>query len=302
MVKQISLDSLMDNIEFMKSLYDIVRITDPITKKVLTYIGEEISEEDTVCYDFWNQGRICENCISIRAYNQKETLVKIEYNGEKIMMVTASPVAVEDKVIVLELLKDITNKGIVENAETKSIVEIRELLNKKNDLVLRDPLTKAYNKRYINERLPFDLVDTLIKEEYLTVFMADIDFFKKVNDTYGHVAGDYVLQKFVQKLSSCLREHIDWIARYGGEEFLICIRNIEMDNSYMLAEEMRKAVEDMNIEYKNQLIKITASFGGITLYKTKMDLDCIIDMADKNLYMAKNSGRNKTVITEVFHE
>lgn len=300
MTKQITLEWLMDNIEFMKNLYDIVRIVDPSTKKVLKYTGEKVIEENTVCYDFWNKGKVCENCISIRAYNKKETLIKIEYNGEKIMMVTATPIEVEGKVIVLELLNDITNKGVVENVETKSVVEIGELLNNKNDLIVIDPLTKAYNKRYINERLPFDLADTLIKKEYLTIFLVDIDFFKNVNDTYGHVAGDYVLQELVAKLSSCLRKHVDWIARYGGEEFLICVRNADMDNSYIFAEKMRKAVEDMSIEYKNQLIKITASFGGVTLYKTKMDLDCIIDMADKNLYIAKNLGRNKTVITKVY--
>lgn len=299
MTKQINLDSISDNIEFMKNFYDIVSIVNPVRKKVLNYIGEKIKEEDIACYEFWNRNTACKNCISMRAYNEKETLVKIEYNGEKVMLITASPIEVENGIIVLELLTDITKKGIVENIETKSRVEISRLLNNKNELMVKDPLTKAYNKRYINERLPFDLVDTLIKEEYLTVFIADIDFFKKVNDTYGHVAGDYVLQKFLEKLSSCLREHIDWIARYGGEEFLICLRNVDMDNSYILAEKMRKAVEDMNIEYKNQLIKITASFGGVTLYKKKMDLECIIDMADKNLYIAKNSGRNKTVITEV---
>jgi len=124
--------------------------------------------------------------------------------------------------------------------------------------------------------------------------MFDIDFFKKVNDNYGHQAGDEVLKYIVAKSKSCIRD-TEIIARYGGEEFMILLPNTKIDNAIVLAERIRSQLEMGYCEYNNSKINVTASFGvtGLEIYSAGLSVDTLIKAADKALYSAKSSGRNK---------
>ena len=166
-----------------------------------------------------------------------------------------------------------------------------------NDTAIRDELTGMYNRRYINERLQLDINDSMISNKPLCVVMADLDFFKDVNDNYGHVVGDWVLKDFAQILSSSVRSDSDWVGRYGGEEFLIVLRNTDGNSAFEVIEKIRKLVQENVFEYKDIKIKITSSFGGYIIMNEKITIDELINRADKNLYSAKNSGRNKTIIS-----
>jgi diguanylate cyclase (GGDEF)-like protein len=184
---------------------------------------------------------------------------------------------------------------LIPNIKGKSITEINKIINKMKDEINKDVLTNTYNRRYMEERLLVDICDAANENQPISVILADIDFFKNVNDTYGHLAGDYVLKEFVNIAKKNIRRTTDWIARYGGEEFLIVLLNTNENLAYKIAEKVRKAIENTTIQYKCNNINITASFGAYTLYTGKMTCEQLIDYADKNLYMAKNSGRNKTI-------
>lgn len=123
--------------------------------------------------------------------------------------------------------------------------------------------------------------------------MIDIDNFKKVNDIYGHIAGDKVLKE----VSNVIRKSIsneDILGRYGGEEFIAIIKD-EINNYKDIIERIRRNIEELNINVNNKLIKVTSSIGVKNFNFNKMTLEENISLVDKSLYEAKNSGKNRVV-------
>jgi len=289
---------IINQLKLFNNLYDLVRVVDPLSKKICHYDNNKISISDESCYGIWKNNEFCKNCISMRAYNEKTTFVKIEYNKERLLMVTAFPVSASDRTYIVEFAKDITETGVIENFPEKSIGEIDDIVAKMNALVVKDELTDIYNRRYINERLPISMIQNLTTKKPLSIIMLDIDHFKKVNDTYGHIAGDYVLKEFAQLIKNSLRKDQDWVARYGGEEFLVVLDNVNSDIAYNIAETIRKKIENHKFQYEDKWIPITSSLGLCTLTENLNTLEAFIGSADKNLYKAKNSGRNVTIKTD----
>ncbi len=300
-MKAMSYDELLDKVDFINSLYDSVRIVDPVEKKVLTD-GETFDlstlsedEEHSTCHDIWKSGSVCTNCISMRAYNEGESFIKIEYNGEKPYIVTALPVNLKNRTVVLELLTEVKKPEIIGDFSDSKESEIRRMLEARNMELVTDPLTGIFNKRYIQERLPHDMLESGLSGQPLTLVMADIDYFKKVNDCHGHLAGDFILAKFAGLLKNSLRPDTDWVARYGGEEFLIVMNKTGSDTALEIIEGLRKAIEAEDNVYQGKDIKITSSFGMHTLTGDEIDVDTLVQRADRNLYAAKEAGRNKVV-------
>lgn len=196
------------------------------------------------------------------------------------------------------MLKEISENQKITNQSIKEENFIDNILYEMNEKIIKDELTGIYNKRYINERLPVDINKNIEKESPLAVFMGDIDFFKNVNDKYGHLIGDKVLSDFAKLIQSNIRKDTDWIGRYGGEEFLIVLNNTNLDNGHKIVEKIRELVENRTFQYGDMSIKITVSFGGHILKNKKMSIEELISIADKNLYYAKMNGKNRTVLSE----
>ncbi|MDD2371283.1 MAG: GGDEF domain-containing protein [Firmicutes bacterium] len=295
-MEEIGIDEILNKLDIFEKSYEIIRIVDPVMKKVLTNNKNPVPKLDFNCFDFWGNSKVCDNCISIRSYNDNKTYVKFEYTENSIFLVTAIPYEFNGRRVVIELLKDATDSLVLNINEDglgeKS--EIYELINNMNKGATRDPLTGLYNRRYINEKLPLDIINMLLSDHNLSVIMADIDFFKNVNDTYGHLAGDDVLKIFAQTLLGSISRSSDWIARYGGEEFLICLPGANQAVAIKIIEGMRKAVEDKEMIFGENKLKITASFGICSLKPTNLDsMESMIKMADEKLYLAKENGRNR---------
>lgn len=190
---------------------------------------------------------------------------------------------------------DIELKSPTPNFSDSSKTDMISMINRMNEAIIKDSLTKAYNRRYIEERLLIDVFNATNEDHPISIILADIDHFKSVNDQYGHLAGDEVLKEFV-KISKCfIRKNTDWIARYGGDEFLVVLVNADEHVAGMVAEKIRRAVEKTILNYNQSDICFTASFGTYTVHSKKMTCDQLISQADKNLYTAKKEGRNKTV-------
>ena len=289
--------SLINNNEVFDKISDIARIVDPLHKKVLEIKNDEINFSSYHCFDFWCNDKICDNCISIRAYNNSETYVKIEYTKDKAFMITAIPYNLPDRRVVIEILKDITNSIIFDAADwvdSNEINAIHSLIDSMNKLAFCDDLTGLYNRRYIMEKLPVDLLNNSLLKTEMCVIMMDIDYFKIVNDTHGHLAGDVALKKIADIISGCIRRSNDWIARFGGEEFFICMPGADIETAISTTELMRKSIENAAIMYNDNEIKLTASFGIHNLKSSDaQSVDELLKHADQKMYLAKNNGRNR---------
>ena len=291
--------TLLSQLTSFDKMYEQVRFVDPVKKEVLFVKHknqEEIIPVLESCFGIWGKGEGCKNCISMRAYNGNDTVIKIETSSDEIIMVTAIPVTIEDRMVVVELLKNVTKSMILGDRELTESLEIKRLLDQANIAAVTDELTQIYNKRYIIERLPVDMLKSHLEKQPISLLMADIDHFKKVNDTYGHLAGDFILKEVAGILGKNTRQGVDWIARFGGEEFIVCLTNTDKKIAGVIADRMRKAIEDTVFSYNGEKIKLTSSFGLYTITSEEMiDYETLIHRSDKKLYEAKKSGRNKVV-------
>jgi len=175
---------------------------------------------------------------------------------------------------------------------TKDLLISNEKLK---SLANTDTLTALNNRRYFFEIGNKLLAMARRQKKPLIVLMCDIDFFKKINDKYGHAVGDDVLVSFAETVSPLLREG-DVFARIGGEEFALINFDSELDDSVALAERIRQAVANIKLELAGETIQFTISFG-IASYQTENEnIDDILQKADVKLYQAKESGRNKICV------
>lgn len=177
------------------------------------------------------------------------------------------------------------------------VISNLRLLESLNNMASVDTLTKVYNRRYLEKYLEEQIEISKENNLHLSVIMLDIDFFKRFNDTYGHDAGDYVLMHFADTLKFNVRES-DVVSRYGGEEFVVVLPGTDLHGAYSVAEKLRKKVEDMSLTaISNEAPpKITCSLGISSYPLHGNNIDKLIQSADKALYKAKNSGRNRTCI------
>ncbi|MFO0596597.1 MAG: GGDEF domain-containing protein [Myxococcaceae bacterium] len=163
----------------------------------------------------------------------------------------------------------------------------------------RDGLTRIFNKKYFLDTLRKEFAYCLRHRVPLSLVMFDIDHFKKINDTYGHPAGDYVLQKVAAKVSETVRQE-DLFARYGGEEFALMLRESAADKSIRCAERCRRAVDGSEFVFNGTPIRVSISLGVATVLDSDFaQPEDLIAAADKYLYRAKKGGRNRVDAMEI---
>lgn len=161
-------------------------------------------------------------------------------------------------------------------------------------MVAVDSLTELYNRRYFDNHLPRMIEDSLKKSKPLSFILLDIDFFKKVNDTYGHLSGDEVLKKIAKMI---IVRPTDLVARYGGEEFAIVMPNTTIQKAANIAERIRKDIEAHKFEFAGVEEKVSCTISiGISMVEPEDNQEKLISRADKALYHVKYNGRNRVVV------
>ncbi|MGE5473199.1 MAG: diguanylate cyclase [Ignavibacteriales bacterium] len=180
-------------------------------------------------------------------------------------------------------------------------IENAVIYDKMEKLATIDGLTQVHNRRYFNEVFLTEFSD-LKKNSAVSVAMMDIDNFKKINDTYGHLVGDAVLKNVASiiKNTICASDSDDYlVARYGGEEFVILFRNTELETAMTMLEVVRKNIESSSVDDDDQKVKFTISIGAAEYPKTSSDVKQILRDADNALYKAKQTGKNKVVAADI---
>lgn len=235
----------------------------------------------TMCSDgneFCGQNKmiLCENCAVFKSHNTSAV--------EGILLIdnTLSQKVIDEKTItILSVIAHAV--GIAINNSKAYSHALREAIH--------DDLTGLHNRRYFNERL-LDEVDRARRYgNEISLLLGDIDFFKNINDTYGHPVGDEVLGMIGTMLRSKLRK-TDIVARYGGEEFAIILLNTDKDKSVEIAENLRQAIAEAVLPGRENL-RLTISFGVAAYGKDAQTFEGLINSADKALYHAKAQGRNR---------
>lgn len=173
------------------------------------------------------------------------------------------------------------------------------LVQQLNEMAIIDPLTQIYNRRHFIGQLGTFMLHSNRYHHPLSIIMLDIDFFKRINDTYGHVCGDWVLHGMGELLKRTVRTGLDIPARYGGEEFIVIMPSATLDNAVVAAERIRDAVKKHDFTYGDMRLSITCSLGAAE-YIREETIEKFIDRADAALYAAKNSGRDKVSVASSF--
>ena len=158
-------------------------------------------------------------------------------------------------------------------------------------MTIVDGLTGVNNKRFLMETLEREIPRARRHQRPLTLVMFDIDHFKHINDTYGHLAGDYVLKELAQLVKGRLRPD-DVLGRYGGEEFCVVLPETELQGGSSIAEELRVLVQDHSFVFEQERINVTISLG-VAILQDDNDVSSFIKAADERLYAAKRDGRNR---------
>jgi two-component system, cell cycle response regulator len=263
-------------------------------------------------YGIHNAGSLAENQILINAINKGEQYV-IQMPDDLVIEsvltdfhpkeVIVEPVKLKNVPIAVLMLASV-NTFAVEFKKQVGIFSrgLALALNNalEHDLMQKlaalDALTGVLNRRFGLVRLREEFTRSIRSEVPLSVLMLDIDHFKNVNDTYGHVVGDRILKNITQQIKHVMREG-DILMRYGGEEFLLILPGASKNDSYAIAERIRHAIKDGITTYGTSNIGVTVSIGCDSYPETNVSLeqDLIVN-ADEALYRAKNSGRDKCVV------
>ncbi len=291
MPELISLNQLEDNLDFFHKMYDSVRLVDPLNKKVMDYRSSLALDTKELCYNYWGTGRICDNCISIRAYQENRSFIKLEKNGSSILMVTALPILNTDQPVVLELLKDATDSMFMGTGDYNTGEVMLHVIQEMSDMVIRDPLTSLYNRRFIDDRLPVDVINAAVNKSALSVCFIDLDNFKILNDTYGHEIGDQIIVVISRILNDTIRSESDWAARYGGDEFLLCLNHADSKQAERIMKRIAEATLKSDFSAQGESVALSLSYGIASMQEKPRTAEELIQLADRRMFEAKKNKK-----------
>jgi diguanylate cyclase (GGDEF)-like protein len=177
----------------------------------------------------------------------------------------------------------------------RDITELKQLQNKLHELATHDALTRAYNRNHFEELAEKEWQRSLRHQHPLALILLDIDHFKKINDTYGHPAGDWVLIEFTNLCQRAIRTQ-DIFARWGGEEFIILLPETAGEDALQFAERLRNNLTETRIEIGGEKINMTCSLGVSARILPQDSFTSLLKRTDDALYEAKNCGRNCSIL------
>ena len=266
----------------LRKVFDIVRLVDVSLQRTVIFdeSGGRHVDEHRNCFEIWNKKGRCQNCISARAFAQKGKFSKFEFIGNEIYYVISQYIEVDGSPYLLEMVeknKDYTITGAF--GKENFIEKIKGYANE----LYTDSLTHTNNRRYYDDQIK--------ALPMAAVAMIDVDRFKSINDTYGHVCGDKALQGVAKVIESNVRQS-DNLIRYGGDEFLLAFPTMKSEYLYAVLEKIRRAVESYVLKEYPEL-HITLSIGGAHGHAS---VEKLMRAADKALYESKVE-RNKTTVS-----
>ena len=272
-----TMQQAQEKMKVYEEVFDIVRLLDEnsigkIKKQDVN--DNDISMLPCECYSFWNKTHPCDNCISLKAFNEKSQRTKLEFLNSDIYEVISKYVEIDGKPYVMELLKQLDDDTMLDLEGHDKLLSKLTMYTEK---LYKDALTGAYNRSYYE-----DEIKTVNSSAGVAVI--DLDDFKLYNDTYGHNAGDIVLTTVAKTIRKSIRKN-DIFVRYGGDEFVLVMPKIEEETFNKKLEELKNNIHSADIPGYTRL-KLSVSIGGV-IAKNETVEDAVA-RADKLMYQAKN--------------
>ena len=280
--KQMTMQEAENKMEVLREIFDVVRLLKGSDLKTSGMESKLAGRENLCqCYAFWNKDKRCENCISLKALEEKKQTSKIEFLDSDMYQVFARYLEIDSEPYVMEMLKKLDENTLTDEEGYEKLTEKLTIYSEK---LYKDVLTGAYNRRYFEEK---------VKNMSLNAGIAviDLDDFKLFNDTYGHDGGDLVLTTVVNVIRHYIRR-TDILVRYGGDEFLLIPPGIEKEVFSQKLRMIQKKIHATHIPGFNRL-KLSVSIGGAMF--THGRLEEALTKADRLMYMAK--GHKNIVVT-----
>ena len=280
--KQMTMQEAENKMEVLREIFDVVRLLEGRDLQAAGMESKLAGRENLCqCYAFWNKDKRCENCISLKALEEKKQTSKIEFLDSDMYQVFARYLEIDDEPYVMEILKKLDENTLTDEEGYEKLTEKLTVYSEK---LYKDVLTGAYNRRYFEEK---------VKNMSLNAGVAviDLDDFKLFNDTYGHDGGDLVLTTVVNVIRHYIRR-TDILVRYGGDEFLLILPGIEKEVFSQKLRMIQEKIHATHIPGFNRR-KLSVSIGGVMF--THGRLEEAITKADRLMYMAK--GHKNIVVT-----
>ena len=271
-------------------LFDVVRLVDPINMVVYNLHDGKFTAQADGCYHVWNKTGRCENCVSSRCFIDEARYSKFEFIDQDIYHVVAQPVLVEGRKFVLEVVTASNDNVLLSAFGNNDFVD---RITNYNHKVYTDALTQLSNRRYLDERLPVLVNRAAHDGASLSVAMVDIDDFKRVNDVYGPLKGDEVLQTAAAHLKKGIAPGADDIvARYGGDEFFVALKGITREE---LERRLQKVLELVASSELAITVSVGAHFKPVA---ERVEAEKLIRRADRAMYGIKTAGKNNYAIID----
>lgn len=278
---QLTSEQVKEEMHFFQKVFTVVRL---LKGDSLDYTSANRHEvQFCQCYDFWENGRPCENCISAQTLKDKQQHTKLEFLETDIYQVFSRYVEVDGTPCVMECIQKLDYDSLVDAHGKEKLIRT---LSQYHTKLYQDVLTGAYNRRYFEDKL---------RHMQMTagVAMIDLDDFKVYNDTCGHDAGDAVLETLVQTIQGAVRGN-DILIRYGGDEFLLLMPDIQEHTFFQMLHEILRKINAASVpDYPS--IHLSVSIGGT--FCENASLEDAIHRADALMYQAKNK-KNMVVTSE----
>lgn len=281
------LEKLLKGESYLNQIFDDNRIINVANHSICKYSDGKIIPTNEMCYRNLEQGKMCANCTSHQALMEDKQVVKLQCVNDKVVLIISVPIYINEAPYVLELVKDITDSLIFHDKIHHENYELSNLIDRLNVIPLKDPFTDLYNKKYIDKQIREDMCNAHENKENYVLALIDIDEFKKVNDTYGHIYGDIVIKDIVSIIHKYTDDRDCWAARYGGDEFLLAFRNTTYENVQNCCKLINNEIKSKTFARDNQEFKVTISIG-IYQYNPQTDsYKTLIDKVDSKMYENK---------------
>lgn len=278
-------------LKYTRENFDFVRLVQPQDRKVCNFDGVQTDE---ICHSFWNRRERCENCTSNRAFQTKGRAVKYETVNGNSYLVISKYMEIDGVASIVEMIANITEDFAIDLDMTDTMAPMIDNLNRQ---LLTDPLTQAYNRRFLDDNFVPSLNCCFDKKVTVNVAIMDIDDFKTVNDTYGHLAGDILLKD----VAAFWRTHFDSrvanreriVARIGGDEFVVVCCGISGDEFRELVGNYYGDMRKICYYEADKSFGFNISIGTASSddYDSEWSWGDLFSAADNDMYTSKKSDR-----------